>query len=210
MQRLGAHGGHRTVSFLAFDSNASGHWEIYLVSASGGKPKRLTSGAINNDDPNWARDGKWIYFASDRTGQDQVWKMPVTGGDAIQVTRNGGTSGSESHDGKLLYYAKGRSGTSLWKVPVSGGNEIQVLESLLSLETFVVVDTGIYFIPASPFPISSSSIRFFSFATRKLGPITTIENPSSLGFTVHPDGRSILFSQLDYRGSELMLVENFR
>src|SRR2546426_129280 len=137
--------------------------------------------------------------------------MPVQDGEAVQVTRNGGTVGIESRDGKLLYYAKGRSGTSLWKVPVSGGEETQVLKSLAGSEDFAVVDTGIYFIPALPSPTSSSSIQFFSFATRKLSPIATIENPAPLGgLDVDPDGRWILYTQVEYRGSELMLVENFR
>ncbi|HJZ69777.1 MAG TPA: protein kinase, partial [Blastocatellia bacterium] len=33
---------------------------------------------------------KWIYFTSDRTGTDQVWKVPSQGGEAVQVT---GTAG---------------------------------------------------------------------------------------------------------------------
>jgi hypothetical protein len=31
-----------------------------------------------------------------------------------------------------------------------------------------------------------------------------------LGLTVSPDGRYLLFSQIDYLGSNLMLLENFR
>ena len=40
--------------------------------------------------PSWSRDGKWIYFASDRSGEYQVWKMPAGGGEAVQLTRKGG------------------------------------------------------------------------------------------------------------------------
>src|SRR2546422_4241172 len=41
----------------------------------------------SNNVPTWSRDGKWIYFSSNRTGSWQIWKVPSVGGSAIQVTR---------------------------------------------------------------------------------------------------------------------------
>jgi len=176
-----------------------------------GKPRRLTLGPGNSDAPSWSRDGKWIYFVSNRDGRDQLWKIPAEGGDAVRVTRNGGTNGFGSSDRKFIYYAKGRDGTSLWKVPTDGGDETQVLESLVSLQDFVVVDAGIYFIPV-PVPAggASSSINFLSFATGKIRPVATTGRPAMRGLTVSPDGRWILYTQLDQDVTELMLVENFR
>jgi Tol biopolymer transport system component len=135
-----------------------GKWAVYVITLGGGKARRLTPGSANNDAPSWSRDGRWVYFASDRTGEDQVWKIPAEGGEAVQVTRKGGTTGVESSDGKILYYAKGRDATSVWKVPVSGGEETQVLESLVNCTFFAVLDSGIYFVPTPPAGITSFSI----------------------------------------------------
>jgi Tol biopolymer transport system component len=195
---------------IAFDAYLDGRWGIYLVSANGGRPRRMTAGPANNDAPSWSRDGRWIYFASDRTGEDQLWKMPVGGGEAVQVTKNGGATGLEFPDGKTLYYAKGREATSLWKVPVNGGEETQVLESLVWSGNFAVVDSGIYFIPTPPAHATSSSIQFFSFATGKIRPVATTEKPATQGLTISPDGRWILCTQTDQSAKELMLVENFQ
>jgi Tol biopolymer transport system component len=194
---------------IAFDSDSDGKWAVYIISANGGKPRRMTSGPASNDAPSWSRDGRWIYFVSDRTGEDQLWKMPV-GGEAVQVTRNGGATGLESADGKTLYYAKRRFGTSLWKVPVNGGEETQVLESLVYEGNFAVVDSGIYFIPTAPAGATSSSIQFFSFASGKIRSIAATERPARFGLTISPDGRWILYTQIDQSDSELMLVENFQ
>jgi dipeptidyl aminopeptidase/acylaminoacyl peptidase len=61
-----------------------------MIGANGGKPVRLTTHPANDGDPSWSRDGKWICFDSARTGEQQVWKIPADGGEAIQVTWDGG------------------------------------------------------------------------------------------------------------------------
>ena len=53
---------------IAFDSNLEGQYEIYTIPASGGKPRRLTSHPANDHVPSFSRDGKWIYFSSNRSG----------------------------------------------------------------------------------------------------------------------------------------------
>jgi Tol biopolymer transport system component len=201
---------------IAFDSTAEGSQSVYVIRTNGGKRRRVTPDARDNNAPtslpNWSRDGKWIYFTSNRSGKDQVWKVPADGGRAVQVTKNGGLSGLESTDGKFLYYAKGSDPKSIWKVPVDGGQETQIIQSLVSAVDFAVVDRGIYFIPAQSARSNlSSSIQFFSFETAKIMPIATTEKRAAYGLTISPDGRWILYTQHDQSpASELMLVENFQ
>jgi hypothetical protein len=40
--------------------------------------------------------------------------------------------------------------------------------------------------------------------------ILTLQKETALGMSVSPDGRFLLYSQIDQGGSDLMLVENFR
>jgi len=82
-----------------------------------------------------------------------------------------------------------------------------VLPSVLN-GAFSLVNDGIYFIPA-PGTDGKSSIQFLSFPTAKVKTVAAITGSPSSGLSVSPDGRSILFSQLDEAGSDLMLVENF-
>jgi Tol biopolymer transport system component len=113
----------------------------------------------------------------------------------------------ESRDGRYLYYLKADSGNrnSLWKMPLGGGDEAQVLESVLN-NNYAVVDRGIYFIPDSkPF-----AVRFLSFDTGKVVTIARIAREPAFGFSVSPDGRSLLYSEFEAVRSDLMLVENFR
>ncbi|MGQ0760720.1 MAG: hypothetical protein ACT4OT_01695 [Acidobacteriota bacterium] len=49
-------------------------------------------------------EGSTIAKGSTRSGQAQVWKVPVSGGQAVQVTKDGGWLSHESVDGMYLYF----------------------------------------------------------------------------------------------------------
>jgi eukaryotic-like serine/threonine-protein kinase len=193
---------------IAFDSDAAGEFDIWVVSSSGGKPQRMTTDPANDGNPSWSKDGRWIYFDSARTGEQQIFKIPANGGEAMQLTRDGGFAPRESPDGKFLYYTKGLFNTSLWRVPVEGGQTSKVLDGLSQYENLAIEDTGVYFVPSRR-ATGSSSIQFLSFGTGKTLPVAAFENPIPGGIAVSPDGHSILYSNLERSGSELMLVENF-
>ncbi|HVF28978.1 MAG TPA: hypothetical protein VM943_12100, partial [Pyrinomonadaceae bacterium] len=153
------------------------------------------------------------YFNSNRSGPRQIWKVPAGGGQAVQVTQQGGFEAFESPDGKLLYYTKGRGPGGIWQVPVAGGEERQVPELLSAgyWRYWAVLDDGIYF--ASPVASARPALKFFSFATHRVTQIGVLERDplqGPPGLTVSPDGRWVLYGQADQSISDIMLVENFR
>ena len=194
---------------IAFDVRLEGNAEIYVVGPEGGPPRPSTKHRANDLVPNWSRDGEWLYFASDRSGEYQIWKMPREGGEALQVTHQGGLFASESPDGGQLYYSRSVGATSLWSVPTAGGEEAQVLESLLAYSDFVVLEKGIYFIP-TPEPPENPTLHFWSFDTNAVEQVMSLPKPVHAGLAVSPDGRSLLYSQVDHESSDLMLMEGFR
>jgi serine/threonine protein kinase len=51
--------------------------EIATVPASGGEPVVIASDAASNWNPVWSPDGKYLYFASDRSGNMNLWRVAI-------------------------------------------------------------------------------------------------------------------------------------
>ena len=186
--------------WIAFDSDGRfGEAGIYIVSAEGGPVRPLVDDRWNNSVPSWSRDGKWIYFASNRSSnmeENQVWKIPVDGGQPVQVTRLGGFSGCESLDGQTLYYAKTRQDNpEIWQVPVNGGNESRV-SSILRPSTWAdwaLTENGILFLSSDN--ERAPTLEYFEFATRGVRPLGMLEK-ASFWLSASLDGRSVWYSEL--------------
>jgi len=160
--------------------------------------------------PSYSRDGRWIYFASDRTGRFEVWKAPVAGGAAVQVTRNGGFVAFESLDGRYLSYTKHPSleeESPLWRMDAIGGEETELIHSV-SRRAFGVIGTGIYFVTQSP--PGRFKLMFYSFKEGTASNILDLPSHPHQGVTATNDGRRVVWSQHDLNGSDLFMLEGFR
>ena len=197
---------------IVFDAYPTGNTDLYVINAEGGPPRRLTTDPGNHILPSWSRDGNWIYFSSRRSGSPQIYRMPAAGGQATQITTEGGLDNMESPDGRFLYYTKVRNTPGIWRKPVAGGEETLVLDHHRAgyWRHWTVVEQGIYFATAeNP---QQPLIEFFSFATGQVTPVVTLEKEIGKGLSglsVSPDGRWLIWSQIDQEGSDIMLVENF-
>jgi hypothetical protein len=139
-----------------------------------------------------------------------VWKLPSEGGPAVQVTKKGGREAFESPDGKSVYYHK-RDVPGIWRVPVEGGEEAQVLDAS-NQGGWAVIEQGLFLLTTRG--TSGPVIQFFRPSTRQLTEVITLPKetkiyPTTPHFAVSPDGRWILYTQVDSIESDLTLVENF-
>jgi Tol biopolymer transport system component/DNA-binding winged helix-turn-helix (wHTH) protein len=190
---------------IAFEFHSKEHGEIYLLEVGGGTPQLLaTIPGSDNGGPSWSRDGKSLYFYSDRGGGSfQIWKMQLNGGTPVQVTKNGGVFAAESVDGRFIYFSKFEA-PGIWKMPVDGGEESRLLADQGGREwwNWALARNGIYFL--------DDELKFFDFATGKRTSVYASEKPLIMGLAVSPDGKSILYPQIEVAESSIMLLKNFR
>ena len=130
----------------------------------------------------------------------------------MQVTKAGGWYAQESFDGQTLYYEKADAASSeVWSVSANGGPETPLIAGV-GTRAWTPVNNGIYFFDAAFNGVAgqTGNLRFFSFPTQKARLVGRAGKPVISGITVSPDGRSLLFSQVDNNGSNLMLAEKAR
>jgi len=205
---------------LAFYGRAQGHSDIFALDCDPasmfcGNPKRVVSG-MKAEVPSWSADGRFLYFASDQTGRWEVWKQAASGGQAIQVTQNGGYAGRESRDGKWLYFSKDRN--SIWRVPAHSADHASSQEELVIGPSNNVQQKGWTLIPDGVVftervgkgqPGALHAYQISSKRTRLILPLMEgFEDGRDYGVSVSPDSRWILYSQLDRSGSNVIVAES--
>jgi len=196
--------------YVSFESRPNGHSQIFVVNAEGGKPHPITEGTAEDKVSSWSSDGKFIYFSSNRSGQQEIWKISADGGRASQVTYRGGFESWESSDGKFLYYVKGDQ-KGIWRMLSTGGDETRIVAEFPPERwgDWALVGRGVYYADESG---ARPAIKFLNFANHKVSKIAEVESlppPGDPGFTVSPDEKQLVFSQIDRSAVDLMLVENF-
>src|SRR3972149_140824 len=90
---LGIRGRGPTWSFdgtkLAYMSDESGSWEIYVYDLENGSNRRVTSSSNNCRWPGWSPDGRYIVYnatVESSTDPDGVWYISVSGGESKRIT----------------------------------------------------------------------------------------------------------------------------
>jgi len=197
---------------IVFDSRPSGHSQIFAINADGGEPRQVTTGDSEHGVGSWSADGKWVYYASGQGGTWEVWKTPVQGGSAVQLTHQGGFAPLASMDGKYIYYAKGRDLPGLWRVPIDGGEEKRIIEGPppSAWGYFTVTEKGIYY---GDYPNHANpGVYFFDFKTEKNTLVLAAQpfgSEGAPGMSISPDGRYVLYTALAQPTVNVMLVDNF-
>jgi Tol biopolymer transport system component/DNA-binding winged helix-turn-helix (wHTH) protein len=196
---------------IAFDSRFGGESNLYTVDPAGGVPAKLNIDVSDNSQPSWSPDGKWIYFTQgDDTGEPSVWRVPSQGGHAAQLASVPAAVPLASSDGQYVYFFRKKK---LWRMMADGSSPEEVKGmpelSFQGVEWFPS-NAGIYFMSHEN---GKAKIELYNTKTQKISPVFSLEKspPYWIGaMPVSPDGKWMLFPQVDGHSSNLMMVENMQ
>ncbi len=101
----------------------SGQRDLWTMPAKGGEPAQVTNDAALDWNPVWSQDGKHLYFASNRGGSMNFWRVAIdqnTGltlepPEAVVTPSAYSQNLSFSRDGKLLAYAQKSETANLYR-----------------------------------------------------------------------------------------------
>ncbi len=208
---------------IVFEGRAGSSSDLFLLPMTGSeapaKPAVFTNDSSQEVLPWWSRDGKWIYYASDQADGWQVWKRQADGaGIPVRVSKAGGFAPVESPDGKWIYYVRDANHQGLFRTPLGGaGAEEAVLPDFEGAlwGNWVLFHETIYYFEGlaesqSPQRAVLKAMDLKTRATREVTRITRLPARFDTGLAISPDGREILFAQLDRSGSDLFLLEGLK
>lgn len=83
----------------------------------------FTSGSGLSVFPSWSPDGEWIVYASDEAGSLDIWKRPLRGGEAVQLTTSPHNESQPdwSPDGRTIAFSSDQEGGGIFLIPSEGG-----------------------------------------------------------------------------------------
>ncbi|MBI4283375.1 MAG: PD40 domain-containing protein [Chloroflexi bacterium] len=121
---------------IAFDSNRTGDYELFTMSANGSALIRLTNNTADDTHPAWSPDGSRIAFSSNRDGNDEIYVMNLNGSNLMRLTDNPTYDGYPewSPDGQQIAFMRtvnsiteifvmSQNGTDVRRLTTSGFSE---------------------------------------------------------------------------------------
>ena len=103
---------------LAFASNRSGAWDIYILTLEDGEIRQLTDTAAYEAHPSWSPDGMWLAFEAYVDGNLEVMLQDIAQGNAaINLSNHPGADYAPawSSGGRKISFVSTRGGrTAVW------------------------------------------------------------------------------------------------
>ena len=88
--------------YILFASDRAGHFNIWRVDSDGTNLKQLTAGD-GELYPQCTPDGQWVVFQRGEI-EPRLWKVPVDGGESVQLTETRAFRPAISPDGEMIAY----------------------------------------------------------------------------------------------------------
>ena len=114
----------RYVAYMDTPGRASTASQIWVMRMNDGNALLVTDGRNNDRSPDWSKDGRRLFYVSNRAGSMDLWEQKIDDDGAPSDPPEPLTSGIVmrsavfSPDGMRLAYSRGRRITNIWRIPI--------------------------------------------------------------------------------------------
>jgi TolB protein len=191
---------------IAYHSNYTGNWELWLLDLDTKLETRLTNHPAADLGPEWSPDGRRIAFLSNRDRIFQLWVLDVTQGTTSRLLTQellapvalGRAGGAElpahrwSPDGrKIGFLTAGENGATLWSADADGRNAHPALSGILAFDWYR--DSGhVVYTRVAPDDWSTRELALMDLENRS--EVVLYRGPH-VDVTAANDGGAVLFAR---------------
>ncbi len=192
-------------SMIAYTGIYDHNMDVYVVSADGGEPTRLTFHPGNDVAVGWTRDGKDVLFRSRRysySDPNQLYTVPVTGGFPTELPLSMAETGSYSPNGSEIAYVpsfqwepywkgyRGGQTTPIWIAKLSNSSVVKIPRNGANYNDPMWVGNKVYYLSDQDGPITLFS---YNVDTKKITKVIDNKGFDITSASAGPGG--IIYSQ---------------
>ncbi|MBE7557862.1 PD40 domain-containing protein [bacterium] len=206
--------------WIVFASDRQGLYDLYVMPADGGSPRRLTwHGSATEYPHDVSPDGSYVFFHSNRDGYRDLYRVPFSGGTPVRISGEYMTMEYYpvvSPDGKTLAFCRrsipggmvrggyhGTQNADIWladnTVPLSNFRQVTTYDGHDMFPVFARDGDGLYFISErddvqNVYYVETSRNQEQAAARReKIRQVTEFTDGSILHLAISRDGRTLAF-----------------
>jgi len=196
---------------LAFNAGPEGWSNVYVMDVATRQLTRITDHAAHDLFPTWSSDGHSLYCGSNRSGQWQVWRVPVdpnSSQEPSMLTAEGGVVAREDATGKFLYFTR-RHEAGFWRLDLASNQVDQIYPDLPRRGHWANWDLWTEGMITMNYDENGPRIVNIDLSTSQLTVVSTVPNISVPSLTVTADGRTIMYARIENNVGDLMLIKDF-
>jgi Tol biopolymer transport system component/DNA-binding winged helix-turn-helix (wHTH) protein len=170
-----------------------------------GEFTQLTPNGWKIISPSWSANGDYLFFASQQSGDWQIWRLEIKSQQLTQMTNEGGLTVKASNDNRYIYYNKQKE-IGLWQLDL----KTNVTKRLFDYDResfwpdyFPVKNGGYYVV----YDNSVKKLKYYSFANASTRTLYDIPGQWGSQFSINADESKIAFENFSAIESNIQRID---
>jgi Tol biopolymer transport system component len=158
-----------------------------------------------------SRDGRFAYVRGSQPERSNIWRVDLKTGEWKQPLPPDAWYVVETQDGRGVLYTRRNEADGIFYQALRDDENWRIDAPLRRRTLFAPAREGVYFVQRGSGETQPATLRFYRYKDRSIQVIYTFPGPDVFwGFSLSPDGRSLLYSQLDVNNTDVLVVNDFR